>query len=524
MKFGAWALVFLVQSALAQNGGSVEGTVTDSATHAGIPGVSVTLSALKGAGGGTTTSDSSGTFRITGVDPGEYNLRFDKPGYLQLRLPQFGQPRLRVGAGGAARMDAELVAMATMRGRVLGPDGQPAAKVTVDLGFSSAETDADGRFEIKDLRPGAYWLKASTKADKAREGQVQIVPTWYPSTTNQAEAEQITVRAGADLAGYEIRLRTSAVYHVRGVVLDEFGKPTSHARVQLLSAQTEMHLLAGRGVMGPGNNVYMNIPGMRQEAEAVSREDGTFEFAAVRPGEWSVTASDPKQDDNKKTYVAASGLTPATVSDHDVDNLELRYTPDFSMEARADWGDQRPPANGRPALMVMPVENGLLAMGGEPGPGGSVVYAHMQPGRYRIIPTPGSTTGFYAASIMIGGQNVIGQEVELSAATPAITVVYRPNPGRVRGTVDQGEGATVLLWPDSPEIPPVVRTAQAGPRGEFEFAGVAPGSYSLVALDHVPAGGGPEGFLRSAIAGGTRVSLQEGGSESVQMGVTHWPD
>jgi hypothetical protein len=152
------------------------------------------------------------------------------------------------------------------------------------------------------------------------------------------------------------------------------------------------------------------------------------------------------------------------------------------------------------------------------------VLEHVQPGRYRIVPTLGSTPGFYSAAIMLGGRNVLGQEVELTAATPAIQVVYKPNPGSVRGTVDQGEGATVLLWPEGSDIPEFVPAVVAGSRGEFEFRGLAPGEYLLVAFDHIPASGGTETFVRGAVAGGTRVQVQEGGSESVQIPLIHWPD
>lgn len=58
------------------------------------------------------TTDSSGSFRVTGVDPGEYNLRFDKPGFVPVELPAFGKPRLRVGLSGTVRAGVEMPAMA----------------------------------------------------------------------------------------------------------------------------------------------------------------------------------------------------------------------------------------------------------------------------------------------------------------------------------------------------------------------------------------------------------------------------
>lgn len=143
-----WALVvlFLAIGAWAQTGGAIEGTVTDSATHAGVPGVNVTLR-IQGVRYTAITTDSSGSFRVTGTEPGEYNLRFDKPGFVAVELPALGKPRLRVGLSGTVRADVEMLAMATLRGRVLDPEGKPAPKITVGLGpldFATNETDAEG--------------------------------------------------------------------------------------------------------------------------------------------------------------------------------------------------------------------------------------------------------------------------------------------------------------------------------------------------------------------------------------------
>jgi hypothetical protein len=53
---------------------------------------------------------------------------------------------------------------------------------------------------------------------------------------------------------------------------------------------------------------------------------------------------------------------------------------------------------------------------------------------------------------------------------------------------------------------------------------VPPGDYLVVAFDHIPPGGGSEAFVRGAIAAGSRVSLQQGGAESIQVTLTHWPE
>ncbi len=424
MKAGALALLgialLLAHSALAQTGATIEGTVTDSVTHAGIADVKVTFSTEE-ADHYTAATDSSGNFRIAGVEPGEYSTSYVKSGFVQLYLPLPGQSPVRVGVSGTARADAELAAYATLR----------------------------------------------------------------------------------------------------GVVHDAAGRPLAGAKIRLLT-RGEDRLLGGRGIAGAGIQYYVNLHGLMVARPAVSHADGTFEFRNVLPGDWSLTAESHHAGESIES--AASGIVPVHVSDQDVENVELRCTPEFSLQVTADWGDRQPPGDALPNVMLGSATDVRLLPSPPREPGAPEVFEHLMPGRYRIVPTPGSAPGFYAAAIMAGGRDVLGQEVELNDSTPEIRVVYRPNPGSVRGTVEKGAGATVLLWPEGPVVPAIVRFVQADPHGAFEFSNVAPGSYSVVAFDRVVPSLDMGPFVLGAIAAGTRVSLQEGGAESVQLAVTHWPE
>jgi hypothetical protein len=511
-----------------------EGTVWNSATHAGVPEASVTLWTQKGVRYNATT-DASGTFHFNGVLPGDYSVRFQKPGFEELDQPDFGQPLHRIGAAGTFHIDAELVPFAILRGRVLDPEGKPAAHVSIELGHHEpAESDAGGLFELEGLHPGTYSLRAVPKVGQAilspaNLPRTEMIPTYYPSTANPAEAEHIQIRPGADLAGFEIHLRTSPVYRVQGVVLDETGKPVPKANVRLLGP-SEDRLLAGRSMLSsPAGTVQylLNIRGVQnQEAALQSREDGSFDFPSVRPGDWNIEAElDPKLDDRRNLYFVSSGIVPATVSDSDLDNVELRFAPGFTVEVSAEWGDQLLPARNRePSVTLIPLTRRQIVTSGKPAPGGGLTFEHLLPGRYRIVPTPGLPPGFYPAAVMLAGRDVMGQEVELAAGMPLIRVVYKPNPGSIRGTVEQGSGATVLLWPEATPIPDMVRTVKADSRGSFEVTNVPPGDYSIFALDRVSNEGGSESFVLGVVAAGTRIKVSEGSAETIQLPLTRWPD
>ena len=158
----------------------------------------------------------------------------------------------------------------------------------------------------------------------------------------------------------------------------------------------------------------------------------------------------------------------------------------------------------------------LVSMDGHAGPPEPVI-----PGRYRILPFFGPTPGFYAASILLGDREVMGQIVDLDSGSLPLRIVYKPNPGTVRGTVESGEGATVLLLSQLDAF--VARGSKCGPGGKFELSGVAPGNYTAVAFDHIGLVPADPSILRGIISSGVSVRVEEGLTVSIELRVTAWP-
>ena len=182
--------------------GAVEGTVVNSVTGAGIGGADVELSPNRITQYHTTT-DVTGHFRITGVPSGSYLIGARKEGFGSSTSDTgfFSNSGLHVASGGdPVKVELKLTPTGTMSGRVLGPDGKPAAGVEVSvyqwLMAEAPVTDKDGRFAFENVAPGSYTLVArpppSAQPEQASDGtRTAMVTTYYPSVADLSLAQPV---------------------------------------------------------------------------------------------------------------------------------------------------------------------------------------------------------------------------------------------------------------------------------------------------------------------------------------------
>ncbi len=134
--------------------------------------------------------------------------------------PGFLARRVAVGAGGSARVALRAFRAARVEGRVLAPSGEPAAGIGVRLASAvvegllcDARTDADGRFALESLYPGAYTLQA--RPCQARRADER----WLPDTVPLA----VEIAEGETLALDDLRLR-AGTRELAGRLVDEEGR------------------------------------------------------------------------------------------------------------------------------------------------------------------------------------------------------------------------------------------------------------------------------------------------------------
>jgi hypothetical protein len=515
----------------AQDSGSIEGSVVDSATGTGLADVTVYFGSDQSTNYDAIT-DAAGKFQIGGMKEGQYGSHFEKAGYVS----QFSGTNdsalkpVRIAAGqDPVRLRIELVALASVRGRVLDPDGKPVANVTVTLGRDTETTNDQGQFAFTKLAPGSYTLHANPDSSGVHpvqtpgEDRTDFIPTWFPSAVESDLAERITVRGGANLSGYEIRLRTTPVYRVRGVVLGENGKPAPHAVVRNGPANEQS---IGLALVGVGNSLkgsplgyFLALhSGLVFGGDGQSAHEGVFEFPSVPRGLRRFTASIESED--VEGVRAPETVTVSAVVDRDIDDLQIRFGAPFTMEGSVELAGAS--AAGTPDA----VRNALVSL---LGPGratkvksdGGFRFENVVAGEYRISAAPGIAGGYYLASVSLGGQDVTGRPVSLQAGSPPIHVMYKPNAGTVSGMAAEAEGGTVVLIPQSALDSLAVdvgRVCAIGPAGAFEIEGVGPGSYYAFAVSRLD----PEKFFDPWIArkigsDAAVVQVTEGSAVSVMV-------
>jgi protocatechuate 3,4-dioxygenase beta subunit len=547
-----------------QPGVPIDGLVVNRVTGVAIPGASVTLFDRVG-GQYQAVTDSSGRFRIASADPGQYEALAAKDGFVLLPAGRIQIPT----SGDAVHLQFAMqfgnTQQASLTGRILDSQGKPLANAQVDLivgpEFRHTTTTAeDGRFIFDKLPAGAYKLRASPPADHSgRE-----VATYFPASIDEAGGQRLIVRGNADIDGF--RLQTASVFHLRGVVLDETGKPAAHAVVKLVPmtmqpahvfVSFDSRFLARDGSPGPDPEVGHVITG----------DDGRFEFASVRPGHWNlVSEAAPRIDPKMGFNLAAAGVASIFVGDGDLQGIEVRLNAPFGLDGKADWLVAQyhnvPPQrtiDGRPAPERIGYPIWFDASDGQSSslaltvtrPDSTLILEHIRSGKYLVqalpqLANPAGTPGghvqeYLAPGMLLNNRQVRQDPIEVGRSSGPIQlesggwfdpdanhVPFEPlilGPGTVRGIVEQGAGAAVVLLPKLYMQSEMGQLVFCKPDGSFEARGVHPGEYYIAAFRDLDFEGlrAPE-LIPRIVSSAKSVQVKSGAAVEAQLAAFSWLD
>lgn len=177
-----------------------------------------------------------GTFRFPDIGPGAYRVRFQQGWYQSHYFPtteRLYRPgefvELRLNRGGV------------ITGLVVDESGQPfvdvavratqvrdrnGRRLTANANDRTARTDDRGIYRISGLSPGAYHVGVGavlgTPGDSFRDADViERAPTYYPSAAFESAGE-VTVGAGREVGGIDLRIRPDAGHTIKGTVVSPF--------------------------------------------------------------------------------------------------------------------------------------------------------------------------------------------------------------------------------------------------------------------------------------------------------------
>jgi hypothetical protein len=253
---------------------------------------------------------------------------------------------------------------------------------------------------------------------------------------------------------------------------------------------------------------------------AVAGDDGHFEFPAVQSGDWRTAALFDLRGDAGGGIYYSRGTASALVNKDDIDDLRVHVAKPFNLTGTIEWNDQVPGPRFRPSVTLVNADSTEFRVLGMVE-SGELSFPNILPGRYKAVVKPG-----LAARIFLGESEVTGQTFPLTARGPRLRVVLKTGSGTVRGTVEKGDGATVVLVPrgvlERVEAVGFGQTIVCGAGGSFELSEVSPGDYYIAAFDH--GGMAPSAAMIDLVTSrGTSVKVEEHSTGNVTLSVIPAP-
>jgi hypothetical protein len=464
-------------SSRSDNACGLAGTVVNSETGAPIQRAAVSL-AENGQTNRSALTDAAGHFEFDGLAEGAGFVSIMKPGFLDGRTLPGG-----VAAGVAVQIhrDAPAIVLRMLPagaivGRVTTRDEQPLedfgvrviAKRTIEgqsvtsIGQFRGQTNDDGEFRISGLPPGKYYVfveqsQNTTLGQRGVENprEQTYAQTFYPGVSDLGNAVALELAAGRELEA-NFRLTAEPLYQVGG---------TANAQVEPVP-MLQFERKAGEDF---------------DFTESVSVENGRFQ-AKLLAGSYTVTSIG---GDSRR--LTTPGPTVVISSDTPDVHILMSAMPSIPVQVQAEHA-------GGSTEQGVPRQDGALAMYLQLVPRSifrsrkywrtDQAIESVDPGVYGVEIT--TLNKWRVKSVRSGGVDLLGDDLTVSegAQPPAIEVTLRDDAASIAGTVTQGNtlvSATVLLVQQH-SARNLVKTMPVI-TGKFDFEGVSPGEYMILALD-----------------------------------------
>jgi uncharacterized protein (DUF2141 family) len=408
-------------------------------------------------------TDSGGEFHFNGLPSGRYTVTSQKPGFTFIPSTDKPGPSFVDLSASTEGVRVNLAPLGVISGKVVDQDGLPrigvnvvALSVRIQDGLKqitsdrSVSTDDRGIYRLWNLTPGKYYIKAAGFGGATRlvagdsnafAGDESFTPVYFGGGKTLDSAAAVEIGPGSE-AQADLALTSEPAFKIRGTIRNFV--PRRSVKFELVRGDDEASAVRA----------------------TVNNDTGRFQLEVVVAGSYVLRAT---QDEN-------TGETPVTVRSSDVDGVSLGLMPpvDIPVVARV-IGNQGCTARIQPVGRLSDQRNSFGKMSQESG--GATAIRGVSPGKYRVLI---QCFGGYARSAMSGSHDLAADPmltVEPGVSPPPIEIAVSPGGGTIKGKLAfDGPSATVLLVPQfsSATGPQVFNLPN---QREFQFAGLAPGSY-----------------------------------------------
>jgi protocatechuate 3,4-dioxygenase beta subunit len=521
---------------------TISGMVVAIAGSVPLKNALVTLRSVDDHSGAAVTirSEADGHFQFRGIIPGQYHLKVMRNGYV---TQEYGQ-RTVTGPGATLTLNGgqemkdllfRLIPSATIAGRIEDEDGEPIAWAHVTAlrsaysdgkrtltSVASIPTNDLGEYRLFGLPPGRYFISATYRPGAVHGGgdssfdyggaeslKENYVLTYYPGTFDPIKALSITVKAGEEIPSISFMMRPTAVFRVRGRVINTIPDPKR--------VEHPLVFLTPRG--GSIQSNYMTVG----ESNMV-KKDGTFDLAGVVPGSYTLQAS---IYNGEEQHAVTQSID---VGDADVEGVQLVISKGFSVSGNVRWDGT--PGHIEDNLYITARSEGQSELSAGFAPvnrDGSFTWNQVSDGAMRIE-FHGLEKSAYVKSAEYGGVDVLEQGFTPRAGSNAtLEITLSAHGAQVEGTVtdDNGlpvVGVWVVLVPDGKhrDRHDLYRTERTDQHGAFKINQIAPGDYTLYSWDEVEDGAWEDlDFMKPFEEKklGEKVSVQERDNKSYNITV-----
>lgn len=518
--------------------------VSDGAGTAPVRRATVSVTCNNPRVGRTIVTDETGTFVFRDLPACRYQLMAQKIAYITARYGATGIDRpgtpIAVGEGQRVRTRLLMERGAVISGVVRDGRGDPIPNATVQiLRFRSVRgeqrldsvpdtlrrTDSLGAYRVYGLPPGEFVVGSTLSVDGTRSvGQLTasdiqsallevrggassisspqtVAPvesgyaaTFYPRTTNPAEAAAIKLEAGEERTGVDITVELVRLSRITLRVTVPDGRPPGTAQGRFTT------LIAVGGFIGSlplfpstsySGEIVMPLVPPGQFSIAVT---GSSEGAPASPARGG-TPSSISTSDAATIAFPQWAIVPVTVSGQDM-TLDVRLEQGKTLAGRVVFSGTIPPPDLKSVTIGLagPTMAGvsLVTPAKAVSPTGTFSFDSVVPSAYRV--TAGTLKGWSMASATINGQDASDRPVDVSSDVPDVVVTFTDKTTDFSGTLQTPAGQPapdyhVIVFPADRSFwiygSRRIVSLRPGTDGRFVTNALPPGDYLVAAVRDV---------------------------------------